>query len=117
MQETRDEGSVPGLERSPGRGHGNPLQYSCLENSMGRGTWWAAVHGAAELDATEHTHTHKNLGFWRVMVAGAVGLAGAGMSLTHTEGKLVTDENLHSSKCYILRGRLCWENPSWPGSL
>ena len=66
--------------------------------------------------AREPKHTHKNLGFWRVMVAGAVGLAGAGMRPPHTEGKLVTDENLHSSKCYILRGRLCWENPSWPGN-
>ena len=36
-----DPGSTPGSERSPGRGHGNPLQYSCLENPMDRGTWWA----------------------------------------------------------------------------
>ena len=117
MQETRYEGSVPGLERSPGRGHGNPLQCSCLENSMGRGTGWAAIHGAAKSWMQLSTHTNKNLEFWRVMVAGAVGLAGAGMKLAHTEGKMVTDENLHSSKCYILRGRLCWENPSWPGNL
>jgi len=34
-----DPGVIPGLGRSPGRGHGNPLQYSCLENSMGRGAW------------------------------------------------------------------------------
>ena len=34
----------PGLERSPGGGHGNPLQYSCLENLMDRGAWWATVH-------------------------------------------------------------------------
>ena len=38
-------GLIPGLERSPGGGHGNPLQYSCLENPMDRRTWWAAVHG------------------------------------------------------------------------
>ena len=37
----RDAGSIPGLGRSPGKGHGNPLQYSCLENSMDRGTRWA----------------------------------------------------------------------------
>ena len=37
--------STPGLGRSSGRGHGNPLQYSCLENPMGRGVWWATVHG------------------------------------------------------------------------
>ena len=40
----RDMGSIPGLARSPGGGHGNPLYYSCLENSMDRGAWWATVH-------------------------------------------------------------------------
>ena len=38
-------GLIPGLGRSPGEGNGNPLQYSCLENSMDRGAWWAIVHG------------------------------------------------------------------------
>ena len=40
--------SILGLGKSPGGGHGNPLQYSCLENSMDRGAWWAAVHGVAK---------------------------------------------------------------------
>ena len=40
----RDVGSIPGLGRSLGGGHGNPLQYSSLENPMGRGVWWATVH-------------------------------------------------------------------------
>ena len=40
-----DPGSIPGLGRSPGEGNGNPLQYSCLKNSMDRGAWWATVHG------------------------------------------------------------------------
>ena len=40
----RDKGSIPGLERSPGGGHINPLQYSCQENPMERGAWWATVH-------------------------------------------------------------------------
>ena len=39
-----DPGSVPGSGRSPGEGNGYPLQYSCLENSMDRGAWWATVH-------------------------------------------------------------------------
>ena len=45
--DTRDVGSIPVLGRSPGGGHGNPLQCSCLENPMDRGAWWATVHGAA----------------------------------------------------------------------
>ena len=44
----RDMGSIPGLGRSPGGGHGNPLQYSCLENPTDRGAWWATVHGIAK---------------------------------------------------------------------
>ena len=42
--DAREGGSIPGLRRSPGGGHGNPLQYSRLEKSMDRGAWWAAVH-------------------------------------------------------------------------
>ena len=41
-------GSIPGSGRSPGEGNGHPLQYSCLENPMDRGAWWAAVHGVAK---------------------------------------------------------------------
>ena len=43
-----DLGSIPGLGRSPGEGNGNPLQYSCLENPMDGGAWWATVHGVIE---------------------------------------------------------------------
>ena len=43
-----DVGSIPESERSPGKGNGYPLQYSCLENSKDRGAWWATVHGVAE---------------------------------------------------------------------
>ena len=39
---------IPGLERSPGEGNGNPLQCSCLENPMDRGAWWATIHGIAK---------------------------------------------------------------------
>ena len=41
-------GSIPGLGRSPGEGNDNPFQYSCLENSMDKGVWWATVHGVAK---------------------------------------------------------------------
>ena len=43
-----DAGLIPGSERSPGRGNGNPLQYSCLGNPMDRGAWQAMVHGIAK---------------------------------------------------------------------
>ena len=46
--DVRDTGSIPGLGRSPGGEHGNPLQYSCLENLIDRGAWWAMVHGVAK---------------------------------------------------------------------
>ena len=48
VRDVRDEGSIPGSGKSPGGGHGNPLQYSCLENPMDRGNWWATVHRVAE---------------------------------------------------------------------
>ena len=47
-----DAGSIPGSGRSPGEGNGNPLQYSCLENPMDRGTWWAIVCGVAKKSDT-----------------------------------------------------------------
>ena len=43
-----DAGSIPGTGRSPGEGNGNPFQYSCLENPMDGGAWWATVHGVTE---------------------------------------------------------------------
>ena len=43
-----DVGSIPGSGRSPGGGHDNPLQYSCLENPMNRGAWWVTVHRVAK---------------------------------------------------------------------
>ena len=49
---TGDVGSIPRLGRSPGEGNGNPLQYSCLGNPMGRGTWQATVH-----EVTKESHT------------------------------------------------------------
>ena len=44
-----DLGSIPGSGRSPGKGNGNPLQYSCLENSKDRGAWWATLQGVAKV--------------------------------------------------------------------
>ena len=55
--DTGDVGSIPESGRSPGEGNGNPLQYSCLENSMDRGAWWA-TESAKDSDMTERL-THK----------------------------------------------------------
>ena len=46
--DVKDTGSVPGSGRFPGGGHGNPLQYFCLETPMDRGAWWATVHRVAQ---------------------------------------------------------------------
>ena len=51
-EDERDMDSIPGLERSPGEGSGNPLQYSCLENPTDRGAWQAIAHGVTESDMT-----------------------------------------------------------------
>ena len=82
-----DQGSIPGLGRSSGEGNGNPLQYSCLENPMDRGAWWAAVHGVAksrtqlsDFTFTFHFHalekemaTHSSVLAWRIPGTGEPG--------------------------------------------
>ena len=72
-EDTGDAGLIPGWGRSPGEGNGNPLQHSCLENSMDRRAWWAAVHGITKsgtklkqlsmhtyIYKKIHTHTHTH---------------------------------------------------------
>ena len=61
--DTGDTSSIHGSGKSPAGGHGNPLQYSCLENAMGRGAWWARVRRVAESQTllkrlNTHTHTY-----------------------------------------------------------
>ena len=57
-RDPRDAGSIPGLQRSPGGGNGNPLQYPYLENSMGKGAWQAVVHGTAKSWTPLSTYTY-----------------------------------------------------------
>ena len=58
--DTRVEGLIPGSGISPREGHGNPLQYSCLENPMNRGVWWATVHGVSVRRLSMHTWGTNN---------------------------------------------------------
>ena len=51
---------IPGLGRSPGEGHGNPLQHSCLENPVDRGAWWATVHGVRRV-GLDWAQTHSRV--------------------------------------------------------
>ena len=54
-----DPDSIPGSGRFPGEGNGSPLQYSCLENTMDRGTWQATVHGSQRVRYDRVTNTHR----------------------------------------------------------
>ena len=66
LGDIKDSGLIPGLGRPPGGGHGNPLQYSCLENPMDRGAWWATIHRVTKswttMKETECAHTAKVIG-------------------------------------------------------
>ena len=66
-----DPGSIPGSGKSPGEGNGNPFQYSCLENPMDRGAWWATVHGVAKSQTrlSDFTHTHTHTHTHRLVIA------------------------------------------------
>ena len=85
-------GSIPGLERFPGVGNTNSLQYSCLENSMDRGAWWVTVHGVAKnwtqhsvhvcehachvcVRTHTHTHTHTHTVVFGTSMRGIIGLS------------------------------------------
>ena len=63
-------GSIPGSGRSLGGGNGNPLQYSCLENLMDRGAWWATVHGVTKSQTWLNVHAHMHalgISHWSIM--------------------------------------------------
>ena len=80
--DTKGMGSLPGLGRSPGVGNGNPLHYSCLENSMETWTWQDIVHGVSKCQtwlsnwarAHTHTHTHTHIHRGRIKISSCQGL-------------------------------------------
>ena len=63
-----DPGCIPGSGRSPGEGNGNPLQYSCLKNSMDRGAWWTIVHGVAKSWTQLSTSLSLYRHMWKMML-------------------------------------------------
>ena len=79
-----DMGLIPELGRSPGKGNGNPLQYSCLGNPLGRGAWWAIVHEVAESDMTERLN-NKHTIQWSCSLV-----------FSQTSWKLTSTQNLHA---------------------
>ena len=68
----RDTGSISGLGRSPGEGNGNPLQYSCLENSVNRGAWHAIAHGVTKSRTQVSTHTLIFFYFLHLLLVGGL---------------------------------------------
>ena len=106
----RVKGSIPGSGSSPGGGHGNPLQYSCLKNPRDRGAWWATVHGVAQsrtrLSDSAGTQRHtkfKSITMWRtlgieiptttnthttVSICGEISGPSSGLSALHEHGCL-----------------------------
>ena len=72
-----DAGSIPGSGRSHGEGNGNPLQYSCLENPINRGAWWATVHGVTkDLDMNErHVVTQQQISCLEIVGEGFMTLS------------------------------------------
>ena len=102
--EAGDYGSIPGLGRSPGRGHGNPLQYSCVENPMDRGAWWATVHGVVKIrtQLSDWADTH----FYQQSFHGSLGVFVACtiirlQSRIHMFSVCYSNTPLHSTKIYI----------------
>ena len=91
----------PGFERSPGEGNGNLLHYSCLENPMDRGAWWATVHGVTESDMTEYGWQCCRGGCFRGSLEELMALCPRAM--TRTDSPTALQRGLYR----------CPEGPSW----
>ena len=106
--DTRDTGLIPGSASFPRVGNGNPLPYSCLENSMDRGVWQAIVHGVTKSQTwlSIHTHTHTFISFLTVLglhccVGFSLVVASRGYSLAAVHGLVIAVASLveHGSRC------------------
>ena len=73
-------------------GNGNPLQYSCLENSLDRGAWWATVSGIAESDMTEHARTHTSVTLPQQLGIGLLGLTGCSLLAVFSNHEELSDD-------------------------
>ena len=113
-----DQGSIPGLEDSPGEGNGNPLQYSCLENPMDGEAWWAAVHGVAKswTQQSDFTFTFQysylentmERGAWWATVHGVTDMTVLGMTehaLTCTHRKHI-QKKIKKTNIYLASGHI-----------
>ena len=76
-------GLIPGLRRSPGGGHGNPLQYSCPENPIDRGAWWAIVHGVTKSQTRLSDQGRPHLVFSLSLLQGIFPTQGSNLGLPH----------------------------------
>ena len=97
--DTREVSSIPGSGRSPGIGNGNPLQYSCLENSMDRGAWRAIVHGVSKRQPPHWARTHEEPAKWiyqdlLVIEIGFLLPGAGGMTAVGYEGTFWGDGNV-----------------------
>ena len=111
----RDVGSIPESGRFPGRGQDNPLQYSCLENPMDRGAWWATVHRVTELDMAEKLSTLDSVGLRDVRELGVA-------KRTHVEpedgARAAESSDRHGDRQKLHPHSIaCTSNPALPNTL
>ena len=108
-----DLGSIPGLGRSSGEGNGNPLQYSCLENPMEGGTWWATVHRVTKsrtrLSDFTHSLTYSSILAWRIPWTAVHGVQKSQTQLSgfhfHFQSSMIQQTADNSGKGINLEGR------------
>ena len=102
-----DSGLIPGSGRVPGEGYGSPLQYSCLENPLDRGAWWAAVHGATK----SQTRLSKTLFGWDDQVMDKI----TAPLYWHKYHRNLISQNVCSASLtiYILLLYTQWKNCQW----